>query len=160
MRYVKEKPLSEKVSMYRKNLMYTGFGTIYGFRHPPEVLEHICCGKDDRPSHHLWPKPRPLCSEISGNRYQKPSYQRRQNRNFASRELMSQWSQGSHHTNLNLNNKAFGLRNQSSELCLRLCEHWLVKQRPGLEIWKHGLGVSSATNESGLASPWNFPGVP
>lgn len=57
-----------QVCMDRKN-------TIYVFKHPLEVLEHICCGEDDKPSHHLWLRPGPLCSEISGNRYQKPSYQ-------------------------------------------------------------------------------------
>lgn len=144
--------------MYRKNMIYIGFGTIYGFRHPPEVLEHSCCGKDDRPSHHLWPRTGPLCSEISGKRYQKPSYQGEKTGTLPP----GSWCHNGNkdHTNLNMNNKALGLRDQSSELCLRLCECWLVKKRPGLEIWKHGLGVSSATNKSRLASPWNFPGAP
>ena len=34
-------PFSEKVHMHRKNIVYIGFGTIRGFRHPLWVLEQV-----------------------------------------------------------------------------------------------------------------------
>ena len=32
--------------MNKKHIVYIGFGTICGFRHPLGILEHIPCGKE------------------------------------------------------------------------------------------------------------------